>query len=476
MSKLQLKWLGVVVAMFGGLMLLWPSVDWYFFKDASERSMSEQARQRPKWLLNLGLDLKGGSHLLMELDVAKLPPGSDIPDAVQRAIEIIRNRVDQFGVAEPLIAKQGDRWIVVQLPGITNSAQAKELIGKTALLEFRMVDTSEKAQAALGKIAELGLPFIGEGSAAHISTAAAKLVPQEDELFRGKESSLYLLSKTVPLTGAELDNARVETGGDYGMPVVAFKFKPDAAGKFSNLTQANIGKNMAIVLDNVVYSAPVIKGRIPGGSGVIEGNFTVEDARNLAIILRAGALPAPVHIIEERTIGPTVGEDSIRKGLTATLVASIFIFVFMVVYYHGAGFIADVALVLNILLLLACMAYFGFTLSLPGIAGIVLTIAISVDDNVLIFERIREELAIGKPVRIAVETGYDKAWTAIWDSMVATAISSVFLFQFGTGPIKGFAVTLLLGMAIGRFTAISFTRLIFQSYLTNRDIQGISIG
>ncbi|MBI3553657.1 MAG: protein translocase subunit SecD [Elusimicrobia bacterium] len=476
MSKLQLKWLAAVAALFGGLGLLWPSVDWYFFKDATERQLSEASRQRPKWLLNLGLDLKGGTHLLMELDVAKLPAGADIPDAVQRAIEIIRNRVDQFGVAEPLIAKQGDRWIVVQMPGITNSAQAKELIGKTALLEFRMVDTSEKSQNALSKIAELGIPFVGEGAAAHVSTAAAKLVPADDELFRGKESSLYLLTKTVPLTGAELDNARVETGGDYGMPVVAFKFKPEAAAKFSNLTSANVGKNMAIVLDGIVYSAPVIKGRIPGGSGVIEGNFTVEDARNLAIVLRAGALPAPVHIIEERTIGPTVGEDSIRKGLTATAIACVFIFVFMILYYHVAGLVADLALIFNIQLLLACMAYFGFTLSLPGIAGIVLTLAISVDDNVLIFERIREELALSKPVRIALETGYDRAWTAIWDSMVATGISAVVLFQFGTGPIKGFAVTLLLGMAIGRFTAISLTRLIFQSYLTNRDVQSLSIG
>ncbi len=476
MSKLQIKWLIAVAAFFGGLGLLWPSIDWYYFKDASERQMSEAARQRPKWLLNLGLDLKGGTHLLMELDVAKLSPGADVADAIQRAIEIIRNRVDQFGVAEPLITKQGDRWIVVQLPGITNSAQAKELIGKTALLEFRMVDTSEKAQAALNKIAEAGMPFVGEGAAAHVSTGAAKFVPPEDVLFRGKESSLYLLSKDVPLTGALLETARVETGGDYGMPVVAFKFKPEAAATFSNLTAANVGKNMAVVLDDTVQTAPVIKGRIPGGSGVIEGNYSVEDARNLAIILRAGALPAPVHIIEERTIGPTVGEDSIHKGLGATAIATIFIFVFMVMYYSVAGLVADIALVFNILLLLAFMAYFGFTLSLPGIAGIVLTLAISVDDNVLIFERIREELALGKPVRIALETGYDKAWTAIWDSMVATGISAVVLFQFGTGPIKGFAVTLLLGMGIGRFTAISFTRLVFQSYLTNRDIQSLSIG
>ncbi len=475
MSKLQVKWLGVLAAIVLAVFFLYPSINWYSMS-STERAKLEAYRLRPKWLLNLGLDLKGGTHLLMELDVSKLPAGEDVNDALQRAIEIIRNRVDQFGVSEPQIAKQGDRWILVQLPGITNSQQAKELIGKTALLEFRMVDASEGAQKALNKIAELGNPFVGEGASAQISTAAVKLVPAEDALFRGKDNSLYLCSKTAPLTGAQLETARVETGGDYGMPVVAFKFKPESAQTFSNLTAANVGKNMAIVLDGMVYSAPTIKGRIPGGSGIIEGQFSIEDARSLAIVLRAGALPAPVNIIEERTIGPTVGEDSIRKGLTAMGIAAVFIFIFMVVYYHAAGLVADVALVLNILLLLACMAYFGFTLSLPGIAGIVLTIAISVDDNVLIFERIREELALNKPVRIALEHGYDHAWTAIRDSLVATGISSVFLFQFGSGPIKGFAVTLFLGMIIGRFTAISFTRLIFQSYLSNRDVQSLSIG
>jgi preprotein translocase subunit SecD len=325
----------------------------------------------------------------------------------------------------------------------------------------------------LSKIAEIPQPFIG--TSAEVSTAAAKLIPAEDSLARSKDGSLYLLGKSASLTGAQLETARVETGGEYGMPVVAFKFKPEAAVTFSNLTGSNVGKNMAIVLDGMVYSAPVIKGRISGGSGIIEGQFSVEDARALAIVLRAGALPAPVRVIEERTIGPTVGEDSIKKGVFATMLAGIFIFIFMIVYYNMAGLVADVGLILNLLLLIAFMAYFGFTLTLPGIAGIVLTIAISVDDNILIFERIREELALGKPVRLALETGYDKAWTAILDSMVATGISSVFLFQFGSGSIKGFAVTLLLGMGIGRFTAISFTRLIFQSYLSNREITSLSI-
>ena len=397
MSKMQLKWAAVVALVAVACGLLYPTFDWYTL-DKAERAQREAERHRPKWLLNLGLDLCGGTHLLMELDVTKLPQNADINDAIQRAIEIIRNRIDQFGVAEPLIAKQGDRWIVVELPGITNSAQAKDLIGKTALLQFRMVDQSEAAQKALAKIAELPAAFEGD----KVSAAAAKLVPPNDDLLKGKEASLYLVSKDVPLTGAELDNARVETGGDYGMPVVGFKFKPEAGAKFSNLTAANVGKNMAIVLDDQVYSAPVIKGRISGGSGVIEGQFTIEDARALAIVLRAGALPAPVRVIEERTIGPTIGEDSIRKGFTATLIGAAFIFLFMIVYYHWAGVVADIGLVLNLLLLIAMMAYFGFTLTLPGLAGIVLTIAISVDDNVLVFERLREEIAEGKPIRVAL--------------------------------------------------------------------------
>lgn len=471
MSKLQTRWVGVLLSVAAAVFFLLPSINWYSL-DAAERTRLEAYRMRPKWLLNLGLDLKGGTHLLMELDVSKLDPKADIPDAVARAIEIIRNRVDQFGVAEPLIAKQGARWIVVQLPGITDSAQAKELVGKTALLEFRMVDASDKAQKALAKIGELGNPFVGE----QLSTAAAALVPEGLELSRSKEGTLYLLSKDVPLTGAGLESARVETGGNYGLPTVAFKFHPEQGAVFASLTGANVGKNMAIVLDGMVYSAPLIKSRISGGAGIIEGQFDLDAARNLAIVLRAGSLPAPVRVIEERTIGPTVGEDSIRAGMVAIAIAGLFIFVFMIAYYGFAGLVADLALILNLVFLLACMAYFGSTLTLPGIAGIVLTIAMSVDYNVLIFERIREEIALKKPVRIALEAGYDRAFTAIFDSNITTLISSAFMFQFGSGPIKGFAVTLVLGLIISMFTAIGLTRLIFQSYLSNREVNGISIG
>ena len=472
MSKNQIKWSCILLSIVGAIALLYPTVNWYSL-DAAERARQEAYRMRPKYILNLGLDLRGGTHMLMELDVSKLDPKADVNDAMSRAIEILRNRVDQFGVAEPLIVRQGQRWIVVQLPGITNSEQAKELVGKTALLEFRMVDESETAQKALGKIAELG---VGAFSGTKVSTAAAKLVPEEDQLYAGKENALYLLKKDTPLTGAALDTARVETaGGDYGMPTVAFKFKPESAAVFANLTGANVGKHMAIVLDDVVYSAPVIKSRISGGSGIIEGQFTADDARNLAIVLRAGALPAPVNLIEERTVGPTLGEDSIRAGITSSVIGLLLVVIFMTVYYRLSGAVACSALALNFLYMAACMAYFKFTLTLPGIAGMILSLAMAVDANVLIFERIREERRLGKPVRMAVDQGYDRAFRAIFDCNLTTVLSAIMLFQFGTGPIKGFAITLILGIVMSLVTAVFVTRLVFESYLSAHPVEELSI-
>ncbi|HBL19113.1 MAG: protein-export membrane protein SecD [Elusimicrobia bacterium GWA2_69_24] len=469
MSKLQMKWAGVVALTAFALFMLYPTTDWYT-KDAAQRDRLEASRLRPKHLLNLGLDLKGGTHLLMELEVEKLPPGSDMMEALGRAMEIIRNRVDQLGIAEPLITRQGERWIVVQLPGIKNSQMAKEVVGQTALLEFRMVDSSQGAQQASQKIYELGDPF----ATGTISTAAAALLPKDTRLFRGRESSYYILRDTVPVTGAQLDSARVETGGD-GLPIVAFKFKPDGAKVFGDLTSANVGQNMAIVLDGVVQSAPVIRSPIRGGSGIIEGNFTMEEARKLSIVLRAGALPAPLRIIEERTVGATLGDDSIRQGLTACWVGCLIVFIFMIVYYKVGGIFADVAMVLNVIFTMALMAYFGATLTLPGIAGLALTVGMAIDANVLILERMREELRLGKPMRIAMDAGYDKAFSAILDSNVTTLVAALFLFQFGTGPVKGFAVTLTLGLLCSMFTAIVATRLMFQGYLATGVVQKLSI-
>lgn len=471
MSKTQTKWLGLLAMVVAALFLLYPSINWYTL-EASERAKLEALRERPKYLVNLGLDLKGGTHMVMELEVDKLDAKTPLNDAMQQAIEIVRNRVDQFGVAEPLIVRQGARWIVVQLPGVTDSSHAKELIGKTAMLEFRMVDDTEKGRTALNKILELGSPFASDGA---ITPAAAKLVPEGVVLVRGKDSAMYLVQKEPPLTGAALETAKVETGGEYGLPVVAFKFKPESASKFAALTAANVGKHMAIILDGVVFSAPVIKGRISGGSGIIEGQFTSEDARSLAIVLRAGALPAPVKVIEERVVGPTVGEDSIKDGFRSSAVGFLLVALFMIVYYRASGVVAVIALALNLLFLLGIMAYLRSTLTLPGMAGIILSLAMAVDANVLIFERIREELRLGKPVKSALAVGYDRAFSAILDAHVTSLISAAFLFQFGTGPIKGFAVTLTIGLILSLFTAIVVTRMIFDYYLSANEVSELSI-
>jgi len=470
MTKMQMKWTGVLALVALAAFMAYPTVDWYTM-DAAQRDRLEAARMRPKHLLNLGLDLRGGSHLLMELAVEQLPPDADAADALARAIEILRNRVDALGVAEPLIARQGQRWVVVQLPGIKNAAAAKEIIGTTALLEFRMVDDSQAARDAAAKIYEkLGDPFAGGA----VSTAAKAMLPAGTMLARGRASEFYVLRDTVPITGALLESARVETG-DNGMPIVAFKWKPEGGKIFGDLTAANVNKNMAIVLDGLVQSAPVIRGPIRGGSGIIEGNFRMEEARKLAIVLRAGSLPAPMRIIEERTIGASLGEDSIRSGTRAALVGLCLVLLFMAVYYKVGGLIADGALVLNLLLTMAMMAYFGATLTLPGIAGLLLSVGMSVDANVLIFERMREELAAGKPARIALDAGYDKAFSAILDGNLTALIAGLFLFQFGTGPIKGFAVTLTLGITASMFTAIVVTRMAFDSLLSSGATERLSV-
>ncbi|MBQ3933678.1 MAG: protein translocase subunit SecD, partial [Elusimicrobiaceae bacterium] len=273
------------------------------------------------------------------------------------------------------------------------------------------------------------------------------------------------LTDTVSVSGADLEDARV-TAGEYGYPAVSFQFNSDGAKKFGNLTGANIGKQLAIVLDNTVQSAPNIQSRI-SAQGQITGQFKMEEARQLAIVLRAGALPAPVSIIEKRVIGPGLGEDSIKSGLTASAIGFIFIVLFMTIYYRAGGFIASIALVLNLIFLVALMAYFSATLTLPGIAGIILSLAMAVDANVLILERMREEKDKGQTLPLVIKEGYDKAWSAIFDSNLTTWIASILLFQFGTGPVKGFALTLTLGLFVGVFTSVFVTRAIYEFVLTS---------
>jgi len=276
-----------------------------------------------------------------------------------------------------------------------------------------------------------------------------------------------VLENTVPLTGASLENARVETDQQFGTPTIGFTLNKEGGKIFEDFTGANVNRLLAIVLDGVVHSAPVIKNRIPGGSGIIEGPYSMEEARNLAIILRAGALPAPVTIIEKRVVGPGLGEDSIKKGLSAAGIGFMLVVAFMLVYYRAGGFVADIALALNFVFLAACMSYFGATLTLPGIAGIILSLAMAIDANVLILERMREEYSLSKPVAMIIPTAYNKAWSAILDSNVTTWIAAIFLFQFGSGPVKGFAVTLTIGLMIGMFTSVFVTRVIYEFWLTS---------
>jgi SecD/SecF fusion protein len=401
--------------------------------------------------INLGLDLQGGMYLILRVDTSKLSEKAKV-DAVERALEIIRNRIDQFGVKEPMVQIQGVDQIVIQLPGLTDRRRALDLIGRTALLEFKLVSNDAKA----------------------IADALAGTVASGFELKEGEDEKL-LVNTTVELTGEYLETADVSFDqGSFGQPVVSMKLKGEGIKKFADVTKNNIGRRLAIVLDGRVYSAPKINEAIPSGEAVITGRFTPDEAKDLAIVLRSGALPAPLVIEEERTVGPLLGADSIRKGIAACLVGAFLVFFFMVFYYGATGFIANLALLLNILIVLGGLGLFHATLTLPGIAGIILTIGMAVDANVLINERIREELKTGKTLRVAVANGYEKAFSAIFDSNLTTLIAAFFLFQFGTGPIRGFAVTLTIGLIASLFTAIVVTRLVFDFLMSKNVLKSVS--
>ncbi len=462
-NKLAVKWGLIIVILLGALYLIYPNYKWYS-KPLAEREKLDTLGERPKRMLNLGLDLRGGSSLLLELDVSKLPGNEPLHEAMARAIEIIRNRIDQYGVAETSITKQGDKWIMVQLPGVSNPQRAEELIGKTAMLEFRIVKNDQSvAQEAFSKLEATENPFDDDGN---LDPEIAKLVPEGYQIMRSKEGGPTLVESAVEVTGADLEDARVVMMGENGYSEVSFRFNTDGAQKFGKLTGSNLQKNLAIVLDNTIQSAPTIQSRI-SREGRITGRFTPEEARSLAIVLKAGALPAPVRVIEKKTIGPTLGEDSIKSGLSASAIAFVIILLFMLVYYKAAGFIADIALALNFVLTVAVMSYFSATLTLPGIAGMILALAMAIDANVLIIERMREEKRAGKPVYEIINLGYDKAWSAIFDSNITTIIVGACLLQFGTGPVKGFAVTLIVGLLVSLFTAVFVTRAIYELILTS---------
>lgn len=381
--------------------------------------------------------------------------------ATEQALETIRNRIDEFGVSEPVIRIQGEKRILVQLPGVTDTSRAKDLIGKTALLEFRLVDEEHDVDKAREGKVPPGSELLYQ-------------VKTDPETNRTTKKP-FLIKKGTPLTGADLADARVNIDSRYNEPYVSLEFNRKGAAIFERITENNLKKRLAIVLDNNVYSAPVIQDKISGGEAQITGNFTDKEAHDLAIVLRAGALPAPVRIMEERTVGPSLGQDSINKGLLSMALGGVIILVFMGIYYKGAGLFADLALLANILLIAAGLAIFQATLTLPGIAGIILTIGMAVDANVIIFERIREELRLGKPPLTALKAGFDRATLAVLDANVTTLIAALVLFQFGTGPVRGFAVTLSLGVLASLFTSLIVVRQIFEYFLLNRRVKTISI-
>jgi protein-export membrane protein SecD len=535
----QRKFIGTLIGIAVCVYTLWPTFRFYAMSPAERQEVlqarpaaatNEADRIRLQKLadlrekaIKLGLDLQGGMYLLLEVDRSKLGP-AEARNAVDQAKRIIENRVDQFGVAEPVIQKQGDNRILVQLPGLLDQDRAKELIGQTALLEFKLVRTDEETRQILDRIdGYLARRMLGTmpdttapDSLRHPFTSRFLYVAQNGESFaltsevaaidsmlgavradssfvldatlswashisevQGRSGrALYVLSREPLMRGSEVASAQMRLDLDQdrpGAPGVSFNLTGRGGALFADITGSNVGRQLAIVLDNRVQSAPNILERIPRGQGSITGSFTEIEAQNLAIVLRSGALPAPVTIVEERTVGPSLGQDSINAGLRAAMFGAAAVIVFMVVYYRLSGVVAVVALVLNILGLLACMAGFHATLTLPGLAGIVLTIGMAVDANVLIFERIREELRNKKTVLNAIELGYSRAYRTILDANVTTLLPALALMWLGSGPIRGFAVTLSIGLVINVITAVGVSRMIFDAWSLRRKVSSISI-
>ncbi|MBN2190443.1 MAG: protein translocase subunit SecD, partial [Candidatus Aureabacteria bacterium] len=448
-------------------------------------------------VVNLGLDLKGGMDVTLQVRTREKEIS---PEVVDRTLEVIRNRVDGMGVSEPEITKEGTDRISVKLPGLKDPKRALDLIGKTAKMEFRLVAEDSLVEAALAKLAEVkdltayidvdtkrtaeGVSFIELNVADDDlifvskllkSEEALKLIPEDYEfLFQRKENeqdkkrTLFLIKKDPAISGDMLVDANVRFDNMY-QPYVSLEFSAAGNRRLASVSgiaeskyeREKIVTRLGIVLDNVIYSAPLMKVKILRNP-IIEGSFTKDEANDLRIVLKSGALPANVDIMDIRVVGPSLGADSIRKGIKAALLGLTLVMVFMLVYYMFSGLVADIALLLNMLIIFAALVAFGSTLTLPGIAGIILTIGMAVDANVLIFERIREELDIGRQLKTAIVNGYNKAFLTIFDANITTFITALILFVFGTGPIKGFAVVLMIGIATSMFTALFGTRTFFE--------------
>jgi preprotein translocase subunit SecD len=379
--------------------------------------------------------------------------------AVDQALQTVRNRVDELGVAEPTLQRHGgpgEHEILVQLPGLTDPARVKNIIKSTALLELKLVESG---------------PFASQATAAE---SFGGVVPGHLQIIASNErgldgttgTSYYVVQRVASVSGRDLRGA-FPSRDENGQHAVMFNLNADGATRFGRLTEANIGKRLAIVLDGRIQSAPTIQGRITD-SGQITGRFTIQEAQDLSLVLRSGALPASMTYLEERVVGPSLGADSIRKGLYASIAALVGVVIFMLIYYRWSGVNAAISMVLNLIILFGALAYFGATLTLPGIAGVILTIGVGIDSNVLIFERIREELKSGKTAVAAITTGFQRVFTTIVDTHLAALISAMFLFLFGTGPVKGFAVTLVIGLAANVFTAVYVSRTLFEWTLSRR--------
>jgi len=404
---------------------------------------------------NRNIDISSEPGDLFRLTVSDPAIVERVRQAIDQSIQIIERRVNELGTVEPLIQREGTDRILVQVPGLQDPTRLKELLGKTAKLDFHMVDVSVSPEQAL------------QGQ-----------VPPDDEILYGtaqQQKTPYVLEKRILVSGADLTDAQPGFDQRTSEPIVSFRFNTSGARKFAQVTQENVGKPFAIVLDNQVISAPVIREPILGGSGQISGNFTVQSANDLAILLRAGALPAPLTIIEERTVGPGLGADSIAKGKVSSYVGAAMVIVFMFATYGLFGLFANIAVAINVAMIFGVLSLLDATLTLPGIAGIVLTVGIAVDSNVLIYERIREEVRGGRTPINAIDAGFSRALATILDSNITTFIAAAVLFYIGTGPVRGFAVTLGIGIITTVFTAFTLTRLIVAYWVRWRRPQRVPI-
>jgi len=422
---------------------------------------------------NLSSTEEGSGSRVLEL--REVEKKRILENATLQALETIRNRVDEFGVSEPLIQKQGKNQMLIQLPGISDADRAIELIGKTALLEFKILNEASPLLSEFPGRIKLGeeeefLAKFKDRLEENEQILFERIVGEEGDVFKNP----YIVHGTAVLSGDLLTDARVSFG-EFNDPYVSITFDATGAMLFEKVTGEHINERLAIVLDDTIYSSPRINEKISGGRAQISGSFTHQEASDLSIILRAGALPAPVTILQNVTVGPSLGSDSIQKGIQSGILSIVLVICFMVFYYRLSGLIAVSAMALNIVLLVGALATLNATLTLPGIAGIILSVGMAVDANVLILERIREELRADRPVRLAIDAGYDKAFSSIFDSNVTTLITAFALFMFGTGPIRGFAVTLGLGITINLFTALVGTKIVYDYMNGRKRMEQLSI-